>query len=29
MLKLVEIGPCMRDVGFKVDPDIFYVIGVL
>ena len=29
MLKLVEVGQCIRGVGFKVDVDTFYVIGVL
>lgn len=29
MLKLVEAGQCMRDVGFRVDADTFFVIGVI
>ena len=29
MLKLVEAGQCVRDVGFKVDADTFFVIGVI
>lgn len=29
MLKLVEGGQCVRDVGFKVDADTFFVIGVI
>lgn len=29
MLKLVEAGQCIRDVGFKVDADTFFVIGVI
>ena len=28
MLKLVEAGQCVRDVGFKVDADTFYVMEV-
>lgn len=29
MLKLVEAGQCVRDVGFRVDADTFFVIGVI
>jgi hypothetical protein len=29
MLKLVEAGQCIRDVGVKVDADTFFVIGVI
>ena len=29
MLKLVEAGQCVRDVGVKVDADTFFVIGVI
>lgn len=29
MLKLVEAGQCVRDVGFRVDTDTFFVIGVI
>jgi hypothetical protein len=29
MLKLIEAGQCIRDVGFKVDADTFFVIGVI
>jgi len=29
MLKLVEARQCVRDVGFKVDADTFFVIGVI
>jgi hypothetical protein len=29
MLKLVEAGQCVRDVGLKVDADTFFVIGVI
>ena len=29
MLKLVEAGQCIRDVGFRVDADTFFVIGVI
>jgi hypothetical protein len=29
MLKLVEAGQCIRDVGFRVDTDTFFVIGVI
>jgi hypothetical protein len=29
MLKLVDAGQCIRDVGFRVDTDTFFVIGVI
>jgi hypothetical protein len=29
MLKLVDAGQCIRDVGFRVDADTFFVIGVI
>lgn len=29
MLKLVDAGQCVRDVGVKVDADTFFVIGVI
>jgi hypothetical protein len=29
MLKLVDAGQCVRDVGFRVDADTFFVIGVI